>query len=358
MEFPVSRSYVLARAVALWVTLIAFLASAALMASLAPPSLLRFATLTSLCLACLLACLQLFRCTRRIRRTDVRIVLDDDSISLPRLMCGSSKRYRMEDVSASTLHRSMNGEEWLTISTRIGLFIVERRLFQSNHSFDRFCAALNREGDNPVKRPHAMRFPILSLLLAAVFLISYYLTLILSAQDTTVASPIASGALDIDDVRSGEYYRLIATLFLHANPLHLYANCSLLLLIGFVWEESIGSWRFGAVFVLCGLLSSLAAVFGSPYDTVVGPSGAIYGLLGYGLIMQFRFHALSERPLLRSPLIPLVFLCGAIIDSSLAYWTSAAIDHVTHASGFVAGCLLAFLSVCMNKPVARRARDP
>ena len=200
MEFPVSRSYVLARAVALWVTLIAFLASAALMASLAPPSLLRFATLTSLCLACLLACLQLFRCTRRIRRTDVRIVLDDDSISLPRLMCGSSKRYRMEDVSASTLHRSMNGEEWLIISTRIGLFIVERRLFQSNHSFDRFCAALNREGNNPVKRPHAMRFPILSLLLAAVFLILYYLTPILSAQDTTVALPIGSGALDIDDV--------------------------------------------------------------------------------------------------------------------------------------------------------------
>jgi membrane associated rhomboid family serine protease len=85
----------------------------------------------------------------------------------------------------------------------------------------------------------------------------------------------------------GEWWRLITAAFLHYGPIHLALNMLALWWLGAPVELALGRWRFLLLYVVSGLAGSAGALLFSPNDITVGASGAIFGLLGAGLILEY-----------------------------------------------------------------------
>ena len=72
---------------------------------------------------------------------------------------------------------------------------------------------------------------------------------------------------------------LVTYIFLHAGPEHLFFNLFALVLFGSILEKIIGYKKFLIVFFSAGIVSGIATVFF--YNSTVGASGAIMGILGF-----------------------------------------------------------------------------
>jgi membrane associated rhomboid family serine protease len=86
----------------------------------------------------------------------------------------------------------------------------------------------------------------------------------------------------------GEWYRLITAAFLHASLIHLGLNMLVLWFVGTPVEMAIGRGRFLALYIVSGLAGSAGAVIFSPNAVTVGASGAIFGILGAALVLEFQ----------------------------------------------------------------------
>jgi membrane associated rhomboid family serine protease len=87
-------------------------------------------------------------------------------------------------------------------------------------------------------------------------------------------------------VAHGEWWRLITAAFLHYGPFHLLLNMLALWWFGTALERRIGSGRFLAIYLVSGLAGSAGALILDPTTPTVGASGAIFGILGAGLVME------------------------------------------------------------------------
>src|SRR3954452_12072063 len=94
------------------------------------------------------------------------------------------------------------------------------------------------------------------------------------------------GVLWAPFVKDGDYYRLLTAAFLHYGPFHLLLNMLALYWFGSALEKRIGSGRFLLLYVVSGLAGSAGALMLDPTTPTVGASGAIFGILGAGLVME------------------------------------------------------------------------
>jgi membrane associated rhomboid family serine protease len=85
-------------------------------------------------------------------------------------------------------------------------------------------------------------------------------------------------------VADGEWYRLITSGFLHGSLLHLAFNMYFLYFLGNLLEPSIGKVRFGLIYFVSLLGGSFGALLISPNAFTVGASGAVFGMLGAGIL--------------------------------------------------------------------------
>jgi rhomboid protease GluP len=110
-----------------------------------------------------------------------------------------------------------------------------------------------------------------------------------------------------------ELWRLVTSMFLHGDALHLFSNMFSLLIFGSYIELSFSKVKFVLIYFISGFLGSLFTVFFLPLNTIsLGASGAIFGLIGavlsmiifdrnnpliiLGLIYAFYFVITSFRP--------------------------------------------------------------
>ena len=90
-------------------------------------------------------------------------------------------------------------------------------------------------------------------------------------------------------VADGEWWRLVTSAFIHASPIHLLFNMLMLWWFGSALEELVGRVRFlGIVLVsiLGGAAGSLLATQAN--ELTVGASGAVFGILGAGVVLERR----------------------------------------------------------------------
>jgi membrane associated rhomboid family serine protease len=87
-------------------------------------------------------------------------------------------------------------------------------------------------------------------------------------------------------VGHGDYWRLLTAAFLHYGPFHLLLNMLALYWFGSALEQRIGSGRFLLLYVVSGLAGSAGALISAPTTPTVGASGAIFGILGAGLVLE------------------------------------------------------------------------
>ena len=87
-------------------------------------------------------------------------------------------------------------------------------------------------------------------------------------------------------IANGDWWRLMTAAFLHYGPFHLLLNMLGLWWFGTLLEQRIGSGRFLLIYIVSGLAGSAGALVLNPTQLTVGASGAIFGILGAGLVLE------------------------------------------------------------------------
>ncbi len=89
-------------------------------------------------------------------------------------------------------------------------------------------------------------------------------------------------------VAQGDWWRLITAAFLHASVLHIGFNMLALWWIGAPVEQYLGRVRYLGLYLVSGLAGSAGALVLTPTAVTVGASGAIFGILGAMLILEWQ----------------------------------------------------------------------
>jgi membrane associated rhomboid family serine protease len=89
-------------------------------------------------------------------------------------------------------------------------------------------------------------------------------------------------------VDHGDWWRLITSAFLHGSVLHILFNMLALWWLGAPVELAIGRVRYLGLYLVSGLAGAAGALIANPNAITVGASGAIFGLLGAGLILEWQ----------------------------------------------------------------------
>jgi membrane associated rhomboid family serine protease len=112
--------------------------------------------------------------------------------------------------------------------------------------------------------------------------------------------------LDAPQLHSGGWYRLVTTMFLHASVLHIAFNMFALWAIGRPVEQYLGTARYIGLYFVSGLAGSAGALVQTPGVTV-GASGAIFGILGAMLIIEWQITGRLAGTAMTLIVINLVF---------------------------------------------------
>jgi membrane associated rhomboid family serine protease len=92
-----------------------------------------------------------------------------------------------------------------------------------------------------------------------------------------------------DAVANGDWWRLITAAFLHGSVIHLGLNMLALAWLGAPVERYIGSVRYLGLYIASGLAGSAGALIATPPNiNTVGASGAVFGILGALLIIEYQ----------------------------------------------------------------------
>ncbi|MBV8714174.1 MAG: rhomboid family intramembrane serine protease [Chloroflexi bacterium] len=152
---------------------------------------------------------------------------------------------------------------------------------------------------------------------------------------------------------------LFTSTFIHTGWFHLGANMVYLVVFGRPVEQRIRATRFVALYVVSGLVGSLAYLVAQPTSQApaVGASGAIAGVIAAHLVLfpgatlgsiapVLFLHVVESTPTL---LLLLVWLATQVLSSVASLTTSTGIAWWAHLGGFASGLVLA--------PVLRRHRS-
>ena len=142
----------------------------------------------------------------------------------------------------------------------------------------------------------------------------------------------------------GEWWRLITAAFLHYGPIHLALNMLALWWLGSPVEMAHGHARLVLLYLVSGLAGSAGALIWSPNSITVGASGAIFGLLGAGLILEYEATGRLAGNYLTLIVINLVFTLGF----------SSQISVGGHIGGLVGGILGAIALTSFGRGARRR----
>ncbi len=145
----------------------------------------------------------------------------------------------------------------------------------------------------------------------------------------------------------GEYWRLITYGFLHIGLLHIAFNMIALSQVGPALESEVGSARFIAVYLL-SLVGGGAAdllVRGPVVMLIAGASGALFGLIGFGIAYAHFYGGYAGR-MQRN-----FFLQWAAYGLLFGFIVGA--DNICHLGGLITGAFCGFLVECerANRPL-------
>jgi rhomboid protease GluP len=133
---------------------------------------------------------------------------------------------------------------------------------------------------------------------------------------------------------SGEYWRYLASIFIHIGFDHLLFNSFSLFVFAPPLERLLGKWKYMLFYLGSGFVGNLATVlFSSGFVLSAGASGAIYGIFAaYLFIALFYKQALDKQS---SSTIKIVIVLGFVYTFLIPQ-----INIAGHVGGFIGGFLL------------------
>ncbi|MEZ4321307.1 MAG: rhomboid family intramembrane serine protease [Myxococcota bacterium] len=141
-------------------------------------------------------------------------------------------------------------------------------------------------------------------------------------------------------VSDGQVWRLVRSVGLHADGLHLLVNCVAIAVLGRLLEPWIGPVRLLWWFALSGVGGSIASHLAGLTQSD-GASGGAFGLLGAMLVLGVRNrHRLDDedRPIV-TRWLPGFLVLNLVISVLLPF-----VDAVGHVGGLLVGCGLALFA--------------
>ncbi|MBQ6477643.1 MAG: rhomboid family intramembrane serine protease [Bacilli bacterium] len=134
-------------------------------------------------------------------------------------------------------------------------------------------------------------------------------------------------------IRTGEYYRLFTSMFLHGNLFHLGFNMYALYIIGSQLEGVMGKAKFLIIYLLSGLSGSLFSMIFIGDGISLGASGAIFGLMG--ALVYFGWHyRVYLGNVVKTQILPIIAL------NLLIGFAIPGIDNFAHIGGLIGGSLV------------------
>ena len=148
---------------------------------------------------------------------------------------------------------------------------------------------------------------------------------------------VGMGALVPPIALQGAWWQIITYGYLHIGLLHIGFNMFALSQVGPVLEERIGGARFYTLYTLSLVGGAVADLLlrGGVFIVIAGASGALFGLIGFG-VAQGHFAGGQGGRLQRD-----FFLRWAVYGFVFGFLIGA--DNIAHMGGFIAGALMGFL---------------
>ena len=195
------------------------------------------------------------------------------------------------------------------------------------------------------------RAPVTSFMLVTNVSVFALLQITSGGSDSTAVNLYRWGAKYGPAIQDGDWYRLIAPVFLHAGIFHLLLNIFALFIFGPRLERLFGSLAYGATYLISGLFGVVASYWFYP-ALGVGASGAIFGIVG-----AYAIYLLINRQLLGEDARQMLVSLGMIIAINIVFgFLVAGIDQAAHVGGLIAGVAMAI--AISPRQVITVAEDP
>ena len=194
--------------------------------------------------------------------------------------------------------------------------------------FAKITNDINKHNEEDAKRLEKLfqsKVPYITYGLIVINILAYIITVLTgSVNDFVNYAPV---------VREGEYYRLITSMFLHGNILHLAFNMYALYILGSQLEGVLGKVKYFIIYMVAGLSGSiLSMMFNGASAGSLGASGAIFGLMG--ALVYFGWHyRVYLGNVVKQQIIPLIIL------NLLIGFSVSGIDNFAHIGGLIGGAL-------------------
>ena len=173
--------------------------------------------------------------------------------------------------------------------------------------------------------------PVITYTLIVLNIMVYLFMLLYDTVDQTYFYALAN---DYEGIQNGQIYRLITSMFLHSDIIHIACNMYALYILGPVVERYYGKTKFLIIYMLSGILGSIFSAAFMSADTIsIGASGAIFGLLGSIAYFTYYYRA-TLQGLLRSQILPVILL-----NLALGFMIPG-IDVSGHIGGLIGGILV------------------
>lgn len=136
-----------------------------------------------------------------------------------------------------------------------------------------------------------------------------------------------------------EIYRYLTAIFLHGDIVHLLYNLFALLFFGFILEKKIGTKNFLIVFFLSGIISNIIGV--TFYNSSLGASGAIYGILGCLAVINPFMIVFAFGLIMPMFIAAILWIIGDILG--VFGFGSSNIGYYAHISGVIVGLVIGII---------------
>lgn len=171
-------------------------------------------------------------------------------------------------------------------------------------------------------------YPVISVLIG-INLIIYLLGLIPTLQFNI----IGYGVMNNYRISEGDYWRLLTSMFLHADFLHLLFNMFGLYVFGPELERIVGKMRFFNLYMLSGIIANILTYLVYPLNySSLGASGAIFGI--FGAYLALVYYTRKTMPQFKQLILPLVGI------SVMMTFIQPNINITAHIGGLIVGFLI------------------
>ena len=91
---------------------------------------------------------------------------------------------------------------------------------------------------------------------------------------------VSNGAKDAEKILSGQWWRLLTSMWLHGGFIHLGMNLLAIYKLGGSLEMEFGTVPVAVIYLTSGVFGTIVSAIFLPWQVGVGASGAIFGLFG------------------------------------------------------------------------------